>query len=222
MKAFVAGATGETGRRIVQELSSRNIPVRALVRDLEKARAILPESAELVVGDVLKPDTLNAALADSTVILCATGSQPSFDPTGPYKVDYEGTKNLVDAAKTKGIEQFVLVSSIGASQLLHPLNLFWLILVWKKQAEEYLQKSGLTYTIVRPGGLKNEDNSESVVMFPAKSLSLSGSIPRTKVAQVCVEALFQSAARNKIVEVITKEDAPVKSFEQLFASVSGD
>jgi uncharacterized protein YbjT (DUF2867 family) len=137
-------------------------------------------------------------------------------------VDYEGTKNLVDAAKTKGIEQFVLVSSIGASQLLHPLNLFWLILVWKKQAEEYLQKSGLTYTIVRPGGLKNEDNSESVVMFPAKSLSLSGSIPRTKVAQVCVEALFQSAARNKIVEVITKEDAPVKSFEQLFASVSGD
>jgi len=43
-------------------------------------------------------------------------------------------------AKAKGIEQFVLVSSIGASQLFHPLNLFWLILVWKKQAEEYLQK----------------------------------------------------------------------------------
>lgn len=219
MKAFVAGATGETGRRIVQELVNRNIPVRALVRDLEKARAILPESAELVLGDVLKPD-LSAAIGDSTVLLCATGSQPGFDPTGPYKVDYEGTKNLVNAAKAKGIEQFVLVSSIGASQLFHPLNLFWLILVWKKQAEEYLQKSGLTYTIVRPGGLKNEDNSEPVVMFTADSLSLSGSIPRTKVAQVCVEALFQPAARNKIVEVITKEDAPQRSFEQLFASVT--
>ncbi len=220
MKAFVAGATGETGRRIVQELVNRNIPVRALVRDLEKARAILPESAELVVGDVLKPADLSAAIGDSTVLLCATGSQPGFDPTAPYKVDYEGTKNLVDAAKAKGIEQFVLVSSIGASQLFHPLNLFWLILVWKKQAEEYLQKSTLTYTIVRPGGLKNEDNSEPVVMFTADSLSLSGSIPRTKVAQVCVEALFQPTARNKIVEVITKEDAPQKSFEQLFASVT--
>jgi uncharacterized protein YbjT (DUF2867 family) len=220
MKAFVAGATGETGRRIVQELVNRNIPVRALVRDLEKARAILPESAELVVGDVLKPADLSAAIGDSTVLLCATGSQPGFDPTAPYKVDYEGTKNLVDAAKAKGIEQFVLVSSIGASQLFHPLNLFWLILVWKKQAEEYLQKSTLTYTIVRPGGLKNEENSEPIVMLTADSLSLSGSIPRTKVAQVCVEALFQPTARNKIVEVITKEDAPQKSFEQLFASVT--
>ena len=38
MKAFVAGATGETGRRIVQQLIGRNIPVRALVRDVEKAR----------------------------------------------------------------------------------------------------------------------------------------------------------------------------------------
>lgn len=218
MKAFVAGATGETGRRIVQELIKRNIPVRALVRDLEKARAILPEAAELVVGDVLQP--LGDAIGDSTVLLCATGAKPGFDPTAPYKVDYEGTKNLVDTAKAKGIEHFVLVSSIGASQLFHPLNLFWLILVWKKQAEEYLQKSGLSYTIVRPGGLKNEDNSDPIVMVAADTLSLSGSIPRTKVAQVCVEALFQPAARNKIVEVIAKEEASEKSFEQLFTSVT--
>lgn len=220
MKAFVAGATGETGRRIVQELIKRNIPVRALVRDLEKARAILPEQAELVVGNVLEVDTLSAAVGDSTVLLCATGSKPGFDPTGPYKVDFEGTKNLVDVAKAKGIEHFVLVSSVGASQFFHPLNLFWLILVWKKQAEEYLQKSGLTYTIVRPGGLKNEDNSDRVEMYTADTLSLSGSIPRTKVAQVCVEALSQPAAHNKIVEVIAKPEAPDKSFEQLFASVA--
>ena len=218
MKAFVAGATGETGRRIIQELVERNIPVRALVRDLETARAILPKSTELVVGDVLKPD-LGAALGDSTVLLCATGAKPSFDPTGPYKVDYEGTKNLVDVAKTKGIEQMVFVSSLCTSQLIHPLNLFWLILVWKKQAEEYIQKSGLTYTIVRPGGLKNEDNPYPVVMSSADTL-FDGSIPRTKVAQVCVEALFEPSARNKIVEIIAKAEAPEKSFEQLFAGVA--
>lgn len=220
MKAFVAGATGETGRRIVQQLNSRNIPVRALVRNLETARAILPEPAQLVGGDVLQPSTLDAAIGDSTVVLCATGSKPGFDPTGPYKVDYEGTKNLIDVAKAKGIEHFVLVSSMGASQFFHPLNLFWLILVWKKQAEEYLQKSGLTYTIVRPGGLKNEDSSDPVLMYAADTLSLSGSIPRTKVAQVCVEALSQPAARNKIVEIIAKPEAPEKSFEELFASVA--
>ena len=219
MKAFVAGATGETGRRIVKELVERNIPVRAMVRDLEQAKAVLPSSAQLVVGVVLKPETLREAIGDSTVILCATGAKPSFDPSSPYKVDYEGTKNLVDVAKTKGIEHFVFVSSLCVSKLFHPLNLFWLILVWKKQAEEYIQKSGLVYTIVRPGGLKNEDNNSSVVMSSADTL-FDGSIPRTKVAQVCVEALSQSASRNKIVEIVAKEEAPKQSFEQLFAGVA--
>lgn len=219
MKAFVAGATGETGRRIVKELVERNIPVRAMVRDLEQARAVLPESAQLVVGDVLKPETITEAIGDSTVILCATGAKPSFDPTSPYKVDYEGTKNLVEAAKNKGIEHFVFVSSLCTSKLFHPLNLFWLILVWKKQAEEYIQKSGLVYTIVRPGGLKNEDNTSSIVMSSADTL-FDGSIPRTKVAQVCVEALSQTASRNKIVEIVAKEEAPSQSFEQLFAGVA--
>ncbi|MBE9177816.1 SDR family oxidoreductase [Oculatella sp. LEGE 06141] len=219
MKAFVAGATGETGRRIVQELVQRNIPVRALVRDLEKGRQILPAEAELVVGDVLKPDSLRSAIADCTVLISATGAAPSFDPTGPYKVDYEGNKHLVDVAREKGIQQFVMVSSLCASQFFHPLNLFWLILYWKKQAEDYLQKSGLPYTIVRPGGLKNEDNSNSIVMSGADTLS-EGSIPRTKVAQVCVEALFQPASKNKIVEIVAKPEAPAKPFEELFVGVA--
>ncbi|QMS91149.1 NAD(P)H-binding protein [Nostoc edaphicum CCNP1411] len=219
MKAFVAGATGETGRRIVQELIARNIPVRALVRDIEKARGILSPEAELVVGDVLQPESLAAALGDSTVLLVATGAKPSFDPTGPYKVDFEGTKNLVDAAKTKGIEHFVLVSSLCISQLFHPLNLFWLILLWKKQAEEYIQKSGITYTIVRPGGLKNEDNSDPIVMQSADTL-FEGSIPRQKVAQVAIEALFEADARNKIVEIVAKPEASSKTFGELFANVA--
>ncbi|MEH2183599.1 NAD(P)H-binding protein [Nostoc sp.] len=215
MKAFVAGATGETGRRIVQELIARNIPVRALVRDIEKARGILSPEAELLVGDVLQPESLTAALGDSTVVLIATGAKPSFDPTGPYKVDFEGTKNLVDAAKAKGIEHLILVSSLSTSRLFHPLNLFWLILLWKKQAEEYIQKSGLTYTIVRAGGLKNEDNSDHIVMQSADTL-FDGSIPRQKVAQVVVEALFEADARNKIVEIVAKPEAVSKSFKELF------
>ncbi len=218
MKAFVAGATGQTGQRIVKELVRRGIPVRALVRDLTAARSILPTEAELVVGDVLDPTTLASAIGDSTVVLCATGAKPGFDPTAPYKVDYEGTKNLVETAKQKQIEQFVFVSSLCTSKLLHPLNLFFLILVWKKQAEEYLQKSGLTYTIVRPGGLKNEDNTDAVVMSSADTL-FDGTIPRTKVAETCVEALFLPSARNKIVEIVAKADAPVTSFDDLFVGV---
>jgi uncharacterized protein YbjT (DUF2867 family) len=216
MKAFVAGATGETGRRIVRELVKRNIPVRALVRNREKGREILPAEVELVVGDVLDSKSLLEAIGDATVLLCATGAAPSFDPTGPYKIDFEGTKNLVDAAKAKGIDRFVFVSSLCVSKFFHPLNLFWLILFWKKQAETYIQQSGLTYTIVRPGGLKNEDNSDSIVMSSEDTL-FEGSIPRVKVAQVCVESLVQPTAKNKIVEIIAKPGVETNNWEQLFA-----
>lgn len=218
MKAFVAGATGETGRRIVQELVQSKIPVRALVRNLEVAKEILPPEAELVLGDVLKPDSLQSAITDCTVVFCATGARPSLDPTGPYQVDYQGTKNLIQLAKENNIEQFVMVSSLCVSRFFHPLNLFWLVLYWKKQAEAELQKSGLTYTIVRPGGLKNEDNPDAVVMSQADTL-FDGSIPRQKVAQVCVAALSQPEAKNKIVEIVAKPEASSRSWEELFAQV---
>lgn len=92
-------------------------------------------------------------------------------------------------------------------------------MVWKKKAEEYIQNSGLTYTIVRPGGLKNEDNSDSIVMQSADTL-FEGSIPRQKVAQVCVEALTESSSRNKIVEIVAKSEIPVKGFSELFTGVA--
>ena len=219
MKAFVAGATGQTGRRIVKQLLDRGIEVRAFVRDEVKAREILPEGVDLVTGDVLQVQTLKDALKGCTVVFCATGAKPSIDPTQPYLVDFEGTKNLVNAAKAEGVEQFVLVTSLCVSKLLHPLNLFWGILVWKKWAEEYLQRSGLTYTIVRPGGLKNDDNDDRIVMKGMDSL-FDGSIPREKVAQVCIESCLDVKAKNKILEIVASKDADEKSMTDLFAAVA--
>jgi uncharacterized protein YbjT (DUF2867 family) len=218
MKALVAGATGQTGRRIVEQLLDKDIAVRALVRDRAKAQTLLPSQVELVMGDVLEPSTLDAALSDCQVILSATGAAPSFDPTGPYRVDYEGNKNLVDAAKRAQVEQLVMVSSLCVSKLFHPLNLFWGVLYWKQQAEDYLKNSGVPYTIVRPGGLKNENNDQAIVMSVADTL-FEGSIPRQKVAQVCVEALSQPNAKNKVVEIITSEAASPQPVANLFAAI---
>lgn len=219
MEVFVAGATGKTGRHIVRQLIEADVPVTALVRDLERGQTILPSSTKLVEGDVLKPATFESALSNCSVLICATGASPSLDPTGPYQVDYEGTKNLVDAAKRQGIEHFVLVSSLCVSKFLHPLNLFWLVLYWKKQAEKYIQASGIPYTIVRPGGLKEEDNSDNIVMSAADTL-FEGSIPRPKVAQVCVAALSQPEAKSTIVEIVASPEAQEKSWSELFAKVA--
>ncbi|MCA6508445.1 MAG: SDR family oxidoreductase [Pseudanabaena sp.] len=219
MKAFVAGATGQTGRHIVTELVKRNIPVRALVRDLELAQKLLPPEVELVRGNVLFADTLAEAIADCDVVVCATGAKPSLNAMEPYLVDYIGTKNLVNAAKAKNIKHFAIVSSLCVSKFFHPLNLFWLVLFWKKQAEKYLQNSGLTYTIVRPGGLLNYEKLGGLVMSSADTL-FEGSIPRTKVAQVTVEALFEDAAKNKLVEIVVGADHPDRPISQLFAKVT--
>jgi len=219
MKAFVAGATGETGRRIVSQLLEQNIEVTALVRDRTQAQTILPDSVELKEGDLRDVSKLTAAMAGCDVILSATGARPSLDPTGPYQVDYVCTKHLVMAAKEAGLKQFVMVSSLCVSKLFHPLNLFWLILQWKRQGEIFLQNSGLPYTIVRPGGLKSEDTTLPIVMKGADQL-FEGSIPRIQVASICVSALNHPSAQNKILEVVCSPDSPDHPIDELFAQVS--
>jgi uncharacterized protein YbjT (DUF2867 family) len=216
MKVFVAGATGQTGSRIVDELVKRNIPVCALVRSETKAREMLPSEVEIVVGDVLKPQSFAAKMSDCNIVICATGATPSLDPTAFYQVDYQGSKNLIDLAKENKSEKFIFVTSLCVSKFFHPLNLFGLVLFWKKQAEKYLINSGLTYTIVRPAGLKNEDNQSSLVISNADTL-FEGSIPRVKVAQVCVESIFRPETNNQILEIVAQPDAPTKNWDELFA-----
>lgn len=223
-KALVAGATGGTGRAIVKRLLAEGITVRALVRDASKAN--LPAEVETMVGDVYEYATLPAAVKGCDVVLCATGARPDFaDPLGPFKVDYVGTGNLASAARNAGVNKFVFVSSIAADELLYPLNLAFGVLFWKKRGEEQLQRSGIDYTIVRPGGLQNDGEPRPVVMERENTFGLpparrqAGSILRAQVADLCVEALVTPAASNKIVEVIAVQGEPEKSAEELYAAV---
>nr|XP_043611301.1 uncharacterized protein At2g34460, chloroplastic isoform X2 [Erigeron canadensis] len=164
---------------------------------------------------------------DSVAVICATGFQYSLDVLAPWKVDYYGTINLVDACRKVGVSRFIFVSSIlvnGAAmgQLLNPayivLNAFGLVLMAKLQAEQYIRKSGINYTIVRPGGLKNDPPNGSIVMESEDTL-FEGSISRDQVAEVAVEALLHQQSSYKVVEIVARTDAPKKSFEDLFSSI---
>lgn len=117
---LVAGATGGVGKRVVQRLVDRKYPVRALVRDCQRAKEILGDGVELVAGDITKPETLSdRVFGDITAVICCTGArvQPVEGDTpdrekyyqgikfympqvvdSPEVVEYQGVKNLVQAA----------------------------------------------------------------------------------------------------------------------------
>ncbi|KQJ84683.1 uncharacterized protein At2g34460, chloroplastic [Brachypodium distachyon] len=228
---FVAGSTGKTGKRVVEKLLEKGFGVVAGTTDVGRARGSLPQdpNLKLVRADVTEgADKLVEAVRGADAVICATGFRRSFDPFAPWKVDNLGTVNLVEACRKAGVKRFILVSSIlvnGAAmgQLLNPayivLNLFGLVLVAKLQAEKYIRGSGINYTIVRPGGLTEQPPTGSIVMAPEDTL-YEGSISRDQVAEVAVEALLcPEESSYKVVEIITRADAPNRPLKDMFASI---
>lgn len=117
MTILVAGATGGVGKRVVQKLLDRNYRVRALVRDLERGKAIFGDQVELFEADITIAETLKPTMmAGINRVICCTGTkvQPVEGDTPtrekyyqgikfylpevvdtPELVEYEGMKNLV-------------------------------------------------------------------------------------------------------------------------------
>ncbi|KAJ6292790.1 hypothetical protein OIU78_024885 [Salix suchowensis] len=231
-KIFVAGATGRTGKSIVEQLLAKGFEVKAGVRDLAKARATFSKhgpSLQMVIADVTEgSDKLVQAIGDdSEAVICATGFRPGLNLFAPWKVENLGTVNLVEACRKLGVHRFILISSIlvnGAAmgQMLNPaylfLNIFGLTLVAKHKAENHTRKSGINYTIIRPAGLKNEPPSGNLVMEPEDTL-YNGTISRDLVAEVAVEALDLPEASYKVVEIVSRADAPERTYEDLFGSI---
>lgn len=227
--ALVAGATGGVGSQVVQCLVNEGVKVRALVRDYTKASSDLyMNNVEVVKGDVYQYSTLPAAMKGCDFVICATGSTDRLNPFGPFNVDYQGTRNLVAAAQQAKVKKFVLVTSIGTDDPLFPLNLLFGVLFWKKRAEEELQRSGIDYTIVRPGGLQNalpdRQREGGIVMagpdtFGLPPRRMPGSILRRQVAEICVDALSEPAATNKVVEIVADQQELVRPAAELFSNV---
>lgn len=116
---LVAGATGFIGRKLVDTLLSRKIPVYALARDLSKIRALWPQGGVAGRGgDIAKVETLKDVCAGvSTVFYLASRadeahSNEAEDPH--WRVTVEGTRYLLEAAARSGVKKFIYVSSVKA------------------------------------------------------------------------------------------------------------
>lgn len=191
MRVLVAGATGQTGRRLVDELNRRGHDPIALVRSSSDTEA-LPKETELRHGDLtdLRADVCEGC--DAVVFAAGSGSDTDADMTD--KVDRDGAKRLVDLAAKANVDRFVMLSTVGAespdpeSKLAHYLQA-------KHDADEHLKASGVSYAIVRPVSLTQSDGSREIRL--GDDVDPGGQAARGDVAAVLADAVDSPAWSNR-------------------------
>jgi len=214
MKIAITGASGKTGYRISEEAIKKGFKVKQIIRKKSKVSEELKSLETLRVSLDNKED-LDKALKDVDALVIATGARPSLDLTGPAKVDALGVFRQLESCKRVGIKRVILVSSLCTGKLFHPLNLFGLILIWKKIGENFLLNSSLEWTIIRPGGLKeNEDIKSENINYSKEDTQINGSIPRRLVAKCCIDSLSNKDSVNKIIEVTSSNNNKKISFKK--------
>ena len=222
---LVAGATGRTGQHVVEQLLARGQPVRVLARNEVRARELFGDRVQVATGDIRWPDGLDKAMSGVRYVISTTGSTQRTDPTNsPEAVDYLGIKNLVDAALAAGdVQHFVLLTSMGITQLTHPLNRAGNnVLIWKGLGENALRFSGIPYTIVRPGGLSDEPGGQAGIRAGQGDSMAQNFIPREDVAAVCVNALGNADALNKTLEVVGDPASTGVNWAAFFSPLQAD
>ncbi len=207
-KVLVAGATGRTGRWVVSRLQHYGVPVTVLTRSAEKAKTL--GDVRIVEGRIQSDEDVAKAVSGCTAVISALGSSEVFGDASPGEVDRDGVIRLVDQAAKAGVKHFGLVSSMAVTKWYHPLNLFAGILSKKFEAEEHLRnifgKENRSYTIVRPGGLKDGGPLLHDLHVDQGDRLWSGWINRGDVAELLVVSLWTDKARNKTFEVINEGD----------------
>eukprot|EP00747_Dinoflagellata_sp_TGD_P064175 gnl/TRDRNA2_/TRDRNA2_153776_c0_seq1.p1 gnl/TRDRNA2_/TRDRNA2_153776_c0~~gnl/TRDRNA2_/TRDRNA2_153776_c0_seq1.p1 ORF type:complete len:452 (+),score=68.42 gnl/TRDRNA2_/TRDRNA2_153776_c0_seq1:59-1414(+) len=196
------------------------------------------------VADIMDASSLAAPFAGaSTIIVCSSATpqlkkrslipflwkrlisfgkegRPSFrfPPDGtPEEVDYQGMKNIIEAAKTAGIKRVVLVGSMGGTQKENFLNTIGEgkdgsqgnILVWKRKAEIELINSGLEYTIIHPGGLLDKEGGKREIVVGVDDELLNTTlrrVPRADVAAMAVTCIDCPAAKNCAFDMASKDE----------------
>ncbi|MEH1846154.1 MAG: SDR family oxidoreductase [Nostoc sp.] len=203
---FLAGASRGVGREIAQSLTGQQLKVKALLRKAAVAAELERIGIEVVLGDALNVgDVERAMLTDEPIdtVISTIGGLP----TDVERPDYPGNKNLIDAAVKAGVQKFILVSSIGAGNSVvaaspQVLEVLGKVLAEKDKAEQHLIASGLTYTIIRPGGLKSEAATGNGVL--TEDPQIIGSINRADVAQLVGRCLNNDRANNKILSAVDR------------------
>lgn len=224
MTVLVVGATGLLGGRVCKELAAQGKPVAGMVRNAgeDKAAELKQAGVELIEGDLKDPTSLQRACAGRTAVVSTASASLSRQAGDSIQsVDLDGQKSLIDAAKAAGVAKFVYISFSSNMTTDGPVT------AAKREVEQYLQGSGIDYTILRCGFLMevmvaplvgfDYANGKAVVYGSGENaLSL---LSMDDVARMVALCLDKPEASNAVIEfggaqAVTLHDV-VRAFEEV-------
>jgi putative NADH-flavin reductase len=198
-KILVLGATGGTGRLIVDQAVARGDDVAVLVRSAEKAKDL--KGAKIIVGDARDEAALRQAVKGRDAVVSALGT-----PAGPFKevtLLSTATHALVKAMEAENVSRLVAITGIGAGdsaghggflfdKLIFPL-LLRNVYADKDRQEAIVKNSGLAWTLVRPSVLNNKPGRGAIKAIEDLSDFHGGSISREDVAKFVLDQVSADA-----------------------------
>ncbi|MCI4169024.1 SDR family oxidoreductase [Bacillus spizizenii] len=207
MKVFLIGANGQIGQRLVSLFRDNpDHSVRAMVRKEEQKAPLEAAGAEAVLANLEgSPEEIAAAAkgCDAIIFTAGSGGSTGYDKT--LLVDLDGAAKAMEAADIAGIKRFVMVSALQAHNRENWNKTLKPYYVAKHYADKILEASGLTYTIIRPGGLRNESGKGTISV--AADLE-RGFISRDDVAKTVIASLDETNTENRAFD-LTEGDTPI-------------
>lgn len=211
---LVTGGTGTVGRLVLEGLAAADLDIRALVRNLEAARALALPSVEFVVGDLADPASIEPALADIDRVVAISSFSPEM-------ARLQG--NLVEAAaRSSKRPRLIKLSGMGADP-----NASILMARLHGETERRILALGLPWTFIRP------------VIFMQNFLSMAESIRRTgsfalpagdaaiaqvdarDIAAVIVRAVVEPGHEGKAYDITGPEPFTYREAAEILSAVAG-
>ncbi|MCA1022001.1 SDR family oxidoreductase [Halobacillus litoralis] len=203
MKVLVVGANGQVGKHLVQKIQSHHdIEAVAMIRKEEQASYFKDLGAETVLVDLEdNTEKIAEAFDDVDAVVFTAGSGPNTGPDKTVMIDLDGAVKTIEAAKQKGVNRYVMVSSFDTTReaIQGAPASFAPYVVAKHYADDWLRRTNLNYTIVHPGILTNEDGTGQV---QAAETVERGEISREDVAGVLLAVLENESTIGKEFQVV--------------------
>ena len=190
MQIALFGATGGTGRQVLEQALSAGHTVTALVRDPTKIE--VRSGVTLIHGDVLDQESTSRCVQGSDAVICVLGSGVGTEP-----VEAQGTQRILEAMQIHGVRRLIAVTSLGVGDSRKQVSaefqqamdtVLQPIIAAKTEQERLIRESGLDWTIVRPGGLGDGPRTGDYRSGTDPSL-MAGLVSRADVAEFVLRQL---------------------------------